>query len=125
MPGVLCSAGAGQGAGKEQALAWEHVSIQPGPASPGISQVHRVHSQADLRSLHPPAPVTDGFPCCVEYSLPIWDGDSPNSLPHRQEEELCIAFLRAERSGDPGSQPISALSLLCTKGDRSSCLSGL
>ena len=30
MPGVLCSTGAGQGAGKEQALAWEHVSIQPG-----------------------------------------------------------------------------------------------
>lgn len=44
----------------------------------------------------------------------------------KQEEELCIvAFLRAERSGDPGSQPISALSLLCTKGDWSSCLSGL
>ena len=88
-------------------------------------QAHRVHSQAALRPLHPPAPVTGGFPCRVGYSSPVWDGDSPNSLPHRQEEELCVvAFLRAERSGDPGAQPTFAPSLLCTKGDRSSCLSG-
>lgn len=109
---------------EEQAPAWQHGSIHPGPASPGASQAHRVHSQANRGPLHPPAPVTGGFPCRDGYSLPIWDGGSPNSLPHRQEEELCIvAFLRAERSGDPGSQPTSAPSLLCTKGDRS-CLSG-
>lgn len=86
-PGVLWLRSSHSGRWEEQgSLPGSTVPSILSPAASGLPR--RTEFSSQLTAGHcTPAPVTGGFPCRDGYSLPIWDGGSPNSLPHRQEEE--------------------------------------